>query len=137
MNAADASVAVAAFARWHPSHDRARAALGDDATIVAHAAFETYSVLTRLPASSRATPGHAREFLMRRFPDEYLTLAEPVQRATLRRFPELGIAGGAVYDALIAATGREHGATLLTLDRRAIVTYERIGASYELVDGSG
>jgi len=44
-----------------------------------------------------------------------------------------GIAGGSVYDALIAATVRHAGARLLTRDRRAANTYERFGVEYELL----
>ena len=44
------------------------------------------------------------------------------------------IAGGAVYDALVAATAREARVTLLTLDRRAIATYRLLGADYRLVE---
>ena len=43
------------------------------------------------------------------------------------------ISGGAVYDALIAATVDEGGGTLLTRDRRALPVYERIGVAYALV----
>ncbi len=49
---------------------------------------------------------------------------------------QLRIAGGAVYDALIAATARAHDATLLTLDRCATIGYDRLGVPYELIDGS-
>ena len=45
-----------------------------------------------------------------------------------------GIAGGAVYDALVAATAREAGATLLTLDRRAVTTYQLLRVDYRLLD---
>jgi predicted nucleic acid-binding protein len=51
----------------------------------------------------------------------------------MRTFPGLGVIGGAVYDALIAETARAHGATILTLDRRACITYDRIGVSYQLI----
>lgn len=48
-------------------------------------------------------------------------------------FPRQRIVGGATYDALIAATAAAHGATLLTLDRRARVTYDRVGCRNELL----
>ena len=51
---------------------------------------------------------------------------------TVRRLPtmlsELGIAGGAVYDALVALAAAENGASLATRDGRARATYETIGA---------
>jgi predicted nucleic acid-binding protein len=47
--------------------------------------------------------------------------------------PEHGITGGAVYDALVAATAAEHDAELLSCDRRAAATYERFGIRFEMV----
>jgi toxin FitB len=41
---------------------------------------------------------------------------------------ELGIAGGAVYDALVGLAAVDHGAMLATRDRRAAATYEAVGA---------
>lgn len=53
-------------------------------------------------------------------------------RRTLRRLPsifgELGIAGGAVYDALVGLAAVENGVALATRDDRARGTYELIGA---------
>jgi predicted nucleic acid-binding protein len=47
------------------------------------------------------------------------------------RIPEvlsqLGIAGGAVYDALVALAAAEHGTDLATRDARARSTYEMVG----------
>jgi hypothetical protein len=49
-----------------------------------------------------------------------------------RRLPDvlsrLGIAGGAVYDALVALAAVEHDADLATRDARARATYELLGA---------
>ncbi len=45
----------------------------------------------------------------------------------------LGIGGGAVYDALVGATAREHGLTLMTRDRRALETYRALDVRVELV----
>ncbi|RHW25996.1 hypothetical protein D0Z08_16850 [Nocardioides immobilis] len=44
-----------------------------------------------------------------------------------------GIGGGAVYDALVAATAAEHGMVLLSRDRRARSTYDAIGVRYQIV----
>jgi predicted nucleic acid-binding protein len=43
-----------------------------------------------------------------------------------------GIRGGAVYDALVGATARHHGRSLITRDRRARTTYDAVGVSYSL-----
>ncbi len=41
----------------------------------------------------------------------------------------LGIAGGAVYDGLVALAAVEHGTSLATRDLRATPTYELVGAN--------
>lgn len=46
---------------------------------------------------------------------------------------EKGIAGGAVYDALVALAAAEHGVELATRDARAKSTYEAVGARVVVV----
>ena len=48
----------------------------------------------------------------------------------------LGVLGGAVYDGLVALSAAAHGATLLTLDRRALPTYRRCGVPHRLLPTS-
>jgi predicted nucleic acid-binding protein len=131
--AADTSVAVAAFASWHESHDGARAALRDGAVLVAHCALETYSVLTRLPPPHRAAGGLVHDFLVAQFREPHLVMRAAAQRGLTARLVELGIEGGAVYDALVAMTAIGAGATLVSCDRRAAATYERCGAKVRFV----
>jgi hypothetical protein len=50
------------------------------------------------------------------------------------RLASLSIAGGAVYDALVAATAAEYGITLATRDRRAAETYRALDIDFELID---
>lgn len=45
----------------------------------------------------------------------------------------LGIAGGAVYDALVGLAAAEHGALLATRDARARDTYALVGAAVLIV----
>ncbi len=52
-------------------------------------------------------------------PDQSARLSDTLGR--------LGIAGGAVYDAIVALTAAEHGVALATRDARAIATYQTIG----------
>ena len=47
---------------------------------------------------------------------------------------ELGIGGGAVYDALVAAAAIEHGLPLVSRDQRALQTYQTMGADLVLID---
>jgi predicted nucleic acid-binding protein len=52
----------------------------------------------------------------------------------LARLSTLGIAGGAVYDALVCAAAGQHGLTLMTRDRRAVDSYRRLDVTFLLVD---
>ncbi|MEO8185197.1 MAG: PIN domain-containing protein [Deltaproteobacteria bacterium] len=133
MKAVDSSVVIAAFASWHERHDAARGALDRGARTVEHCTLEALSVLTRLPPPHRAPVTLVRDFLRGRFPKPFLRLGARAYRQFLFGLPELGLAGGAVYDALIAATAAEHGAQLLSCDRRAVAHYERYGISFELI----
>jgi predicted nucleic acid-binding protein len=125
---ADSSVVIAAFASWNQYHDAAIEALGDARDLVAHAELESYSVLTRLPEPFRAEPGLVAEYLREDYPGRRMILPEPERRALVARFAQLSIAGGAVYDAMVAATAAHHGYRLLSCDRRAASTYDRLGA---------
>ena len=127
MKAVDTSVVVAAFASWHEHHDRARTVLDQGARLVEHCAVETYSVLTRLPPPHRCAPGVARDFIRSRFREPYLRLDAAAHREFVLSLPEHDIAGGASYDALVAATASLHDAQLVTFDRRAAAVYESYG----------
>lgn len=127
MRAVDTSVVVAAFASWHEHHDRARGALDDGARLIEHCALETYSVLTRLPPPHRCASDVVRDFLRQRFNEPYLRLDARAYRELLLGLPERGVTGGAVYDAVVAATAAVHSAELLSCDRRAVPTYEKMG----------
>jgi predicted nucleic acid-binding protein len=125
MIAVDSSVVVASFGPWHEHHKIAHAVLAERPRLPAHAGLEVYSVLTRLPEPFRAEPSVVAEFLARTFTERRLAL-EPDEHAALpTRLAALGIAGGAVYDALIGFTASAAGAELYTLDRRALVNYQR------------
>ena len=133
MIAADASAAVAAFAEWHGRHGEIQDALEGTPAIVAHAAFETYSVLTRIPEPQRMHGSAVREQLELRFADRWLGLTSGALRLALARLEKLGVAGGATYDGLIAITAASNDATLVTLDQRALPTYLLVGADVRLV----
>jgi toxin FitB len=92
-----------------------------------HALAETYSVLTRLPGDVRLDPVDAARLLDDRFA-EPLVLGVEAYAALPERLSQVGIAGGAVYDALVALAAVEHDAPLATRDLRAKATYELVGA---------
>jgi len=132
--AVDTSVVVAGLASWHEAHTAARRALARQPRLPAHAALETYSVLTRLPPPHRFAPGLVGELLAAQFPEPLLTLPGRQHESLIAIAVEAGVTGGAIYDALVAATAKHAGATLLTRDRRAIPVYELVGASFEFVE---
>lgn len=134
MIVVDTSIAVAAALPWHENHAAARSALPRRrTTAIAQVAVETYSVLTRLPPSQRVPAGVARDYLSRAFVLPPLSLPSGSYERLIELAADHDITGGGVYDAIVAATAREAGATLLTLDRRATPTYERVGASFRLL----
>jgi len=129
----DASAIVAAFAPWHPSHERAAEALHAVRDLVAHAELEAYSVLTRLPPPFRVDRNLAAEYLRRRFVGSRHVLPARARVGFVDRLASTGIAGGRVYDALIAATAADRKLTLVSCDARAASVYESVGAPYALL----
>lgn len=129
----DTSVAVSLCLADHESHDVVTAALdGRRLGLAGHAAFETFSVLTRLPPPVRRSRGVVTRLLQENFAaSRFLSVAGSAD--LLGRFGSGEIAGGAVYDALVGATAIEHGLPLATLDRRALDTYRVLGVEVELL----
>jgi predicted nucleic acid-binding protein len=127
----DTSVAIALTVEDHEHHESTRRSVGDRRLgLAGHAAFETFSVLTRLPPPARRTPAAVARLIDSLFPASRF-LGEEAARSVLVELATLGIAGGAVYDALVGAAAREHGLTLMTRDRRALDTYRALGVHFE------
>jgi len=101
--------------------------------LAGHAAFETFSILTRLPAPARRSPGAVARLITHNFPATRF-LSDHAATKLLARLGPLGIAGGAVYDALVGAAAVQHELTLMTRDRRAADTYRRLNVKFELLD---
>jgi predicted nucleic acid-binding protein len=124
----DTSVAVPLLVRTHEAHAAVvRWWGGRDVALSGHALAETYSVLTRLPGDLRLAPDDAARLLAARFV-EPLVLGPDTAKHLPDVLSEHGIAGGAVYDALVALAAIDHGALLGTRDARARATYETLGA---------
>ncbi len=129
----DTSVAVALTVADHEHHVATFEALGDRRLgLAGHAAFETFSVLTRLPPPARRTPAAVARLLAAGFPHSKF-LGAKAAAALLANLDTLGIAGGAVYDALVGASANEHGLALATRDHRAIETYRALQVRVEFV----
>jgi predicted nucleic acid-binding protein len=128
MIAPDSSVTIAAAASWHVAHEAAVAALAaEQPALIAHVAFETTAALSRMPEGQRLSPVVVLSWLERRFPTAWLTLPAGKTRRGLHDAVESGIRGGALYDALIAATAAHHRYTLVSADRRAAPAYAAVG----------
>jgi toxin FitB len=131
--AVDTSVAVPLLVRSHVDHAAvARWWAGQDVALSGHALAETYSVLTRLPGDARLAPADAARLLDARF-SAPLVLSTSGTRKLAGTLSRLGIAGGAVYDALVALAAGEHGMPLATRDARARGTYEAVGVTVIVV----
>jgi predicted nucleic acid-binding protein len=125
---------VASFASWHEHHELAFAAVGRTDAVVAHCLLETFSVLTRLPAPHRMAADVVCEFLDQSFAArDVVALSGSDQQKLVASAASIGVTGGAIYDALIAATCANAGIKLLTLDSRARQTYATLGVAHELL----
>lgn len=129
----DTSVAIPFMIADHPAHqvvvdELGRRVLG----LSGHAAFEAFSVLTRLPGSNRLNVSDAIRALVANFPATRHLGADAATQLH-RSLGTLGIAGGAVYDALVAAAAQEHRAALATRDRNALDTYRANGVQIEVI----
>jgi predicted nucleic acid-binding protein len=129
----DTSVAVALVVADHAQHDAIVTALnGRHLGLSGHAAFETFSVLTRLPPPHRRTPTVVASLLAANFPATRFLSADGAA-ALLTRLRDGEIAGGAIYDALVGAAAREHAVVLATCDRRALDTYRALEVAVEIL----
>lgn len=130
MIAVDTSVVIAAFASWHESNAEAAAVVATAPALPAPCALEAFAVLTRMPPPHRAGMTIVRDFLRQAFPSEHLVLPSTDSSKVVDRLVDVGISGGASYDAVIAMIAHSHGCELVTLDGRASSTYERIGVAF-------
>jgi predicted nucleic acid-binding protein len=126
---------VAALCTWHEHHERAAAEINrrlrhESMHLAAPALVETYSVLTRLPPPHRLSPRDALELLQASFIDggSINTLDGAAYRALLRHAPEQGVAGGRIYDSVIAHCAWKARATvLLTFNEPHFASFARHG----------
>lgn len=129
----DTSVAVPLVLADHPDHKAVFDALGPRRLgLAGHAAFETYSVLTRLPPPARRTAAAASRLLEANFP--HTRFLEPgVAAELLSSLAQVGVAGGSVYDALVGCAAKSHDLVLATRDERAAGTYRALDVAFEML----
>jgi predicted nucleic acid-binding protein len=129
----DSSTAIALVVEDHEAHAATRAAVRDRRLgLAGHAWFETYSVLTRLPAGLRRSPAEALRLLAHNFPVSGF-LGEAESAGLGQELAGLRISGGAVYDALVGAAARQHRRLLVSGDARARPVYEALGVEIHVV----
>lgn len=129
----DTNVAVAFLVADHEHHAAVVGLLkGRRLGLAGHAAFETYSVLTRMPTPVRRSAAVVSRLLAHNFPATRF-LGVDANRSVFVSLADLRICGGSVYDALVAAVAHEHDLTLATRDRRALDVYRSIGVSLQLL----
>ena len=129
----DTSAALAFVQPSHAAHATTYGALvGRAKGLAGHAAFETFSVLTRLAPPDRLAPQAAQRLIEVNFPHTRF-LSPKGSAALVTQLAANGVSGGAVYDALVAAAAAEHGLTLVSRDARAAGTYRAMGVDLELL----
>jgi len=105
----DTSVLVAALVEEHPMHGRALSWLirikerADIGIVAAHTIAELYAVLTRLPFQPRISPSLAQHLIQQDVlvNCQVVVLSQQDYEAVVTHLAQVGIVGGAVYDALI------------------------------------
>lgn len=129
----DTSAALALAQRESLFHHAAKSRLlACRRGMAGHAAVELLSVLTRLPPPQRLSPVAALRLQETNFPESRFLSATDTKNL-LREFAEAGLAGGALYDALVGAAARKHKLPLISCDRRAEPTYRVLGVNHELL----
>ena len=129
----DTSVAVALLLEGHEAHAdciealRGKELRGKELGLAGHALFETLSVMSRLPGSARRPVADVYAAIQFSFPATVFLTDQGAIR-TAQQIAQLGISGGSVYDALVAAVAVERKQALLTRDMRALTVYQLMGA---------
>ena len=125
--AVDSSCIVASVCSWHVNHDAAfteidrRLSHGERMSVPVHALTEAYSVLTRFPVPNRFSPKDAWALIEANFvrARNVVTLDVNNHVQLLSSLSRDGLGGGRIYDAVIAASAAQGGAsTLLTFNAR-------------------
>ena len=123
----DTTCMIALVCGWHPDHPRSstefslRLSRGEELVVAAPALVEAYAVLTRLPPPYRIAPSDALFLLESNFMGKrrLASLSGSAYQSLLRESAGLGIAGGKVYDAVIAECAVQAGVdALITLNER-------------------
>ena len=125
--AVDTSVAIPAMLAGHDAHAACLRLVQDHhPPLAGHAAVEAFSVLTRLGDGRRLSPARAVSLLETNFAPTIWPDGGMLD-SFLRRCADVGAAGGAVFDGLVAIAAMSSGSQLASLDRRAGRLYRAMG----------
>jgi predicted nucleic acid-binding protein len=113
----DTSIIVAGIVEAHPKHSRAFILVRQakdrefELVVAAHTIAESYAVLSSLPIKPKISPLAARKLLRDNIePGAELVALTPAEYLeTVSGLSEAGLAGGIVYDALIARAAQKAG----------------------------
>lgn len=128
----DTSMMVAVVCAWHEHHERAakdferRLDHGEALIVAAPALIETYAVLTRLPPPHRLSPSDAAALIEANFltGSRMIALDVKTYRDLLKDAPQKGIAGGRMYDWVIAACAiKGEASVLLTFNAKDFFSF--------------
>lgn len=105
----DTSVLVAAMVEAHPAHERGKAWFNrvtsgtDKGVVAARSLAELYSILTTLPVTPPISASDAKQLIQKNVAEklESVSLSSEDYLQVVDQLAELGIVGGATYDALI------------------------------------
>lgn len=123
----DTSVLVAAMVEAHPAHERAlpwlqRARDAENVGLVAaHSLAELYAILTTLPVQPRISSAVAHQLIEHNVLDMFqvVSLSDQDYATIIEHLSDLGIVGGATYDALIlCAALKAEADQVITLNER-------------------
>lgn len=105
----DTSVLVAAMVEAHPAHEQGLAWLKritsgrDNGLVAAHSLAELYAILTTLPVQPPISSADAQQLIRQNIVGklEIVSLSSDDYIQVIEHLTDLGIVGGATYDALI------------------------------------
>lgn len=119
--ALDTSYLIAFLSEWHKFHQDTYATheelrrRREQLIVAGHAFFECFSAVTRMPPPNRVLPEQAHQALWENFSKdvEIAGTTPALVWSVLEELSRRGLGGGLTYDAAIARTVREAGATVL------------------------
>ena len=111
----DTSMIVAALVETHPMHERAfpwfkrSKAKEFELIIASHTLAELYAVLSTLPIKPRISPSVAWRLIHENIEStaKIVSLTPTEYISIVRHMSDLGLVGGAIYDALIAKVAQK------------------------------